>query len=169
MPIKWTEVADAALAVALLRVLLKESIQPSQHKEAILECLKEFGFVENWEAVRSVIVLTPGPLCGCQCLPFVSRFVFLLRDSVHPGLYPFSQQQSSSLRKFLHHTQSHCPERRRTHSTLKMGANNGWTPAAQQDLLIALVKRTPLKNTDLHELAADMAAKGYKMSWDAIR
>ncbi|RKU47372.1 hypothetical protein DL546_006584 [Coniochaeta pulveracea] len=50
-----------------------------------------------------------------------------------------------------------------------MGANNGWTPAAQQDLLIALVKRTPLKNTDLHELAADMAAKGYKMSWDAIR
>jgi hypothetical protein len=107
MVLKWTEAADAALAVAFLRVLQLEAIQPSQHKATILDTLKEFGIVENWESVRSVTVPIFLQFSVFQLRRLVpSCFRKTLSIIIHP-LVP-AQQQAPVLHNFLHHAQSHC-------------------------------------------------------------
>jgi hypothetical protein len=167
MVIKWTDAADAALAVAFLRVFEAETIMPARHKDTILNTLKEFGFIENWESVRSVTVpfflaflSVPVPsvcfrhfYCATPStiihpLPTSNNFQSIQYSS--PDTIPFSKTISLA-------------------PLLTMGANNTWTPAAQRDLMIAIVKRSTFKTADMHDLEAEMAAKGHKMSWDAIR
>lgn len=50
--VKWTAAADAALALALVRVLDEESLRPTKHKDAIMETMTEQGFEFTWEATR---------------------------------------------------------------------------------------------------------------------
>jgi hypothetical protein len=50
--VKWTAAADAALAVALLRVLDEELVRPIKHQDISNETMIEQGFEFTWEATR---------------------------------------------------------------------------------------------------------------------
>jgi hypothetical protein len=50
--VKWTAAADAALAVALLRVLDEEFVRSTKYKDLINETMIEQGFEFTWEATR---------------------------------------------------------------------------------------------------------------------
>lgn len=49
---KWNQAADAALAVALLRVLDENLVRPTDNQDTIMDTFAELGFEFTWGATR---------------------------------------------------------------------------------------------------------------------